>query len=336
MKKKVFFRVDGGSWDGLGHIKRCITLAKTIKKKNFFQPIFIVNKYNKISKNILKKNNFFYYEVNGRVNSKNEIKNLTKILSLKKPKILVVDSKLINKKYISTLKKFSKVVIFEDEKKYKANPDLIINYNFWAKKFYSNSKHKLLGLKFNTISKSFFKSNTFNFKSKKILISLGGEDPNNLTLKILSIIYNLVPNLKFVIILGHSHPNKNSIVRFCNKKSIDAQIIKSPEDISKYLHKIRFVISAGGLSAYEFASAGLPQLINVLDTHQIKMAKVIEKNNCGKILSYSDKLNQNSISNKFINFYNDKKHLLILNKYAKKLIKNSGCELIANNILKIR
>ena len=143
-------------------------------------------------------------------------------------------------------------------------------------------------------------------------------------------------DLKFIIILGHSHPKKNSIIRFCNKKSINAQIINSPEDISKYLYKIRFVISAGGLSAYEFASAGLPQLINILDNHQIKMAKMVEKNNCGKILSYSNKLYQTSISNKFINFYNDKKQLLILNKYAKKLIKISGCELIVNNILKIR
>ena len=337
MNLKIFFRVDGGSEDGLGHIKRCISIAKIIKRRNkLLKPVFIINKKNKTSKSILNKNGFSYFEVNGKINSKKEITDIVKILSYHKPKILIVDSKLIDKDYVTLLKKFSKIIIFEDEKKYNTNPDLLINNNFWAKNFYSNSNSKLLGLKYNTISKSFFKKNTFDLKCNKILISLGGEDPENITLKILSTIHRLVPGLKFIVILGHSHPEKKIIYKFCQSQSINAKIVNSPEDISKYFNKLRFVISAGGLSAYEFASAGLPQLINILDNHQKKMAKMIEKNNCGKILSYSENFDVEKISYRFINFYNDEKQLLIQSKNAMKLIKNSGCELIVNNILKFK
>ena len=154
MAHHIFFRVDGGAVDGLGHIKRCITLSKTLKKKSkFYEPIFIINKNNQVSKNILNNNNCTYLEVNGRINTKKEIPELIKILSFKTPKILIIDSKKINKKYVTILKKYTKIIIFEDEKKYNANPNLLINNNIWAKKFYKDSSKKLLGLKFNTISK---------------------------------------------------------------------------------------------------------------------------------------------------------------------------------------
>ncbi len=337
MVREIFFRVDGGLEDGLGHIKRCITLYKNIQNNpKFNKPTFIVNKNNEISKNVLRNNNCVYLEVEGKVNTKKEILELIKIVSGKNSKILIIDSKRINKKYINTLKKYSKIIIFEDEKKYNANPDLIINNNIWANKFYKNISNKLLGLKFNTISSNFFKENAFNVKSKKILISLGGEDPDNISLKILSIIYKLVPKLKIVVILGHSHPNKKSLFQFCEKKKLNIKIVDSPEDISRYLNNLRFVISAGGLSAYEFASAGLPQLITILEKHQTKMAKFIEKNNCGKIFISAEKFIKKKISDKFINFYNNSSELIKLNKKAKNLIKKSGCEPIIYNIAKLK
>ncbi|MDB3987462.1 hypothetical protein N9422_02670 [Candidatus Pelagibacter sp.] len=337
MSREIFFRVDGGLEDGLGHIKRCITLSKTIEKNpKFNKPIFIVNKNNEISKRVLKNNNCFYLGVEGKVNTKKEILELIKIISGKNQKILIIDSKRINKKYITTLKKHSKIIIFEDEKKYNTNPDLIINNNIWAYKFYKNTSNKLLGLKFNTISNNFFKDKAFNVRSKKILISLGGEDPDNISLKILSIVYKLVSNLKIIVILGHSHPNKSSLFQFCKKKKLNIKIVDSPEDISKYLNNLRFVISAGGLSAYEFASAGVPQLVTILEKHQTKMAKIIEKNNCGKIFTSAEKFLKKKISDKFINFYNNSSELIKLNKKAKNLINKSGCESIIYNITKLR
>jgi spore coat polysaccharide biosynthesis predicted glycosyltransferase SpsG len=163
---------------------------------------------------------------------------------------------------------------------------------------------------------------------------MGGEDPKNVTLKLISIVNKLISNLKLIIILGHSHPDKKSVINYCKKNLINSRIIISPEDISIYLKKLRFVISAGGLSVYEFASARIPQLVTVFEKHQFKIAKMIKKNNCGMILDFTKKLNKNKISTKFINLYNDTKLLTKMNNYSKKLIRNSGCMRLANDILK--
>ncbi len=336
MDKLLFIRVDGGKDDGLGHIKRCISISNIIEKnKNFIEPIFLINKNNKTSKEILKNNNKLFFEVNGKVNSRNELIDLKKLLNFDKNKIILLDSKRISKNYVNYLKKFARVVLFEDEKSFNSSSDLVINNNIWANNFYKNKKNKLLGLKFNTIPKSFFKKNSFDNNSNKILISLGGEDPDNLTLKILSLIYKSISNLKFIIILGHSYPNKSLVKDFCNKENINTQIINSPEDISLHLTKLRLVISAGGLSCYEFAAAGLPQLIVVLAKHQNLLAKSMQSYNCAKILTNSNKLFQNKIIKDFTNFYNNKKNLMKMSNNAKKLIKKSGCDLITYNLLKV-
>ena len=60
--------MDGGKEDGLGHIKRCISLANVVAKNKNFDPIFIINK-NNISKTILIKITLFF-EVNGKINTK--------------------------------------------------------------------------------------------------------------------------------------------------------------------------------------------------------------------------------------------------------------------------
>ncbi len=335
MKRLLFIRVDGGKEDGLGHIKRCISLANVVaKNKNFFDPIFIINKNNNISKTILIKNNFLFFEVNGKINTKNELNDLNNILKFDNKKFLIIDSKRVSRRYVTSLKKYAKVITFEDEKKYNTNSDLLINNNIWALNFYKNQKNKLLGLKYNTISNNFFKKNTFDHNSKKILISLGGEDPYNITQKILKIIYPLLPGIKFLIILGHSHPQKKTIRKFCISRNINSDIIDSPEDISFYLNKVRFVISAGGLSAYEFAAAGIPQLITVLDKHQNLMVKKISNAKCGIILSHTNKYSKRIISNKFLNFYNDQNLLKKMNNNGRKMIKKSGCDLIVYNLLK--
>lgn len=124
---QVFFRVDGGKTDGLGHIKRCISLSKSLKNRSVFhRPVFIINKKNLTSKNIIINNKCKYLQVNGKINSKKDTLELTKILSFNEPKILILDSKRISKNYVYKLKKYSKVIIFEDEKKYNSNPNLLI------------------------------------------------------------------------------------------------------------------------------------------------------------------------------------------------------------------
>ena len=76
-------------------------------------------------------------------------------------------------------------------------------------------------------------------------------------------------------------------------------------------------------SAYEFASARIPQLVTILDKHQFKIANMIRHNNCGKISDFDYKLKYKETLFKFENFFTNSKQLINMSKNSKKLIKES-------------
>ena len=128
---------------------------------------------------------------------------------------------------------------------------------------------------------------------------------------------------------------KNSVYEFSKKNLSNFKIFNSPEDISIYLKNLKFVITAGGTSVYEFASARIPQLVVILEKHQKRMAKAVEQNSFGKILIRNDKKIEKNLLKTLKNFYDEECNLLEFSRNTKKIIKRSGCEFIVNDILKL-
>ena len=94
---------------------------------------------------------------------------------------------------------------------------------------------------------------------------------------------------------------------------------------------MKFVITAGGTSVYEFASAKIPQLVVVLEKHQRRMAKAVQDNLIGKILIRNNKIVEKDLMKILKNFYNDENKLLKYNNNAKNLLK----EVVVTQLLKV-
>mgnify|MGYP006433525539 FL=1 len=83
---KVAFRVDGNKKLGLGHVKRCIVLAKNLQKKNV--SCFFIIHYKEI-KEYLESKGFEVFIIS----QNNESQQIKKILFENKCNKLVIDSK---------------------------------------------------------------------------------------------------------------------------------------------------------------------------------------------------------------------------------------------------
>jgi len=86
-------------------------------------------------------------------------------------------------------------------------------------------------------------------KKYKVVISIGGADPTNLTLLILNAISDL-PNIKITVIVGPFFKSKSKIETFLRTHS-NIQLKFSPSKIWKEFSKADIAISKSGVTLFE-------------------------------------------------------------------------------------
>ena len=234
----IAFRVDSSIQIGIGHIMRCLTLAEFLKAKgaNIF---FICRKHKGNIIHKIKDAGFFVFELEHHFSEKKlkseilysswlgstpnedaeECINLLKNIRIE---WLIIDHYSLNEDWHRKLKKYCKKLMVIDDMADKhfychllVNQNLGINKEAYIKKLPFNCK-LLIGTEFTILRNEFvnlreqaLKKRSRTREIKNILISLGGVDPQNITLNVLRKIGN--KNLNITVVLGYESPHINTI-----------------------------------------------------------------------------------------------------------------------------
>ncbi|MBM9577340.1 hypothetical protein JWG45_09265 [Leptospira sp. 201903070] len=95
---------------------------------------------------------------------------------------------------------------------------------------------------------------------KRILVSMGGSDPKNLTLRILTVINRRFPEIQIDAIIGPAFESpdryeKKNLPSIAFHKNLDALEIKT------LMQSVDLCISAGGQTVYELGRLGIPMIL---------------------------------------------------------------------------
>ena len=328
-KQKGFYLnliCNGGKVHGLGHIYRCLSIAHEFKKKDF--KIFFFVEKNKYLKKLITSYGYNFISID-------------KDFFLKKNKLIkegifsvsIIDKKIISEKEIKFWKKLGIVLIIEDENISNLTCDFILNSNLWASKKnylnYENSK-LLIGTKYNTVENGYFKINNKNRNG--LLISMGGEDPNDMTSWIITKFHEILNNYFVHICIGSAHPNPKMVLIKSKKYLKSYKIYRSPKTLIKPMSECHIAISACGITCYELCAAKIATCIIAIEEHQIKMHDYMVKLELAlsmgnyKSLKISDiRKTFNSIKKKYV------QNKLVNN--SKFFFKETGLQNIINKIV---
>ncbi|MFH0926144.1 MAG: UDP-2,4-diacetamido-2,4,6-trideoxy-beta-L-altropyranose hydrolase, partial [bacterium] len=272
---KILFRVDGHPEIGLGHVTRCLTLAKEFKKKQSkIDILFLTGNFQPGIKMV--KENGYSVLIDETLTLKSSA-NLSKNIYNYRPNIVIMDINNTEFKDIQEIKKLGcTLVTIDDLGAGQEYADLVIDVNEQIKN--KDSKKYLFGSDYVILREEFLKIRTeikeINQKISSIFICFGGSDPSGLTEKVVNA---LIPfnGIKKMVALGQGFLYKDTLRKKTEKQS-EFEVYDNPKNLATLMNNADLAICAPGITMYELIYLGIPTITLCATEEQNKVATLFE------------------------------------------------------------
>ncbi len=258
MKKNVLFVVKGGENIGLGHIRRSLAIAKHIRKNYGCNIAFVVNKDNVLLE-LLVKNGFEHFIIDGK--STNQLEKIVEIFN---PSITVFDFKDEVSREIEYLKKKRiKTCLIDNITDARKHADIVIYPVGHLKDSFDWSGYtgiKYIGAEYFPLDEKFIDLKSRNNNKRiNILVTMGGSDPNNITLRVIKALEDL-ENIDITVLIGPSFKLENA-EEISKSVNGNIKLQHNVSNVAEFMASADIAITAFGITLYELAFMGVPAII---------------------------------------------------------------------------
>jgi UDP-2,4-diacetamido-2,4,6-trideoxy-beta-L-altropyranose hydrolase len=164
--------------------------------------------------------------------------------------------------------------------------DIVLNQNIHAHEDSYSDKEQytrlLLGTRYVLLRREFLKWRGWKREipdvAHKVLVTLGGTDPDNVTLKILRLLqFVKVKDLNTVVVVGGENPHHEEFQSIVQDSRFPVRLYSNVSNMPELMAWADIAIAAGGTTLWELAFMGLPSLILVLADNQRSSAQLLSK-----------------------------------------------------------
>ncbi len=321
---RVFFRADGNSIIGLGHVMRLIGLVEYIRDD--FNCIFLVNHPDIKLKEIIES----YCKVVVLESSAltDEMTELDSLLCYND--IVVLDGYNYSEPYQKYIKsKVHKLIMIDDKANMHYYADLIINHGDASStvKYIKEPYTKILsGLDYLIIRKEFLNAAILDrtiYKIDSVFICMGGADPFSITVKALNAAVECDFIKKIVVITGNAYTNFQELNTRINEGSKRKEIIYkenlSAESLVELMSLCELAICPASSVALEMCCVKSGLLTGIVIDNQVNLHKQLVDLNCCITLQDFNKVSVDDIVTR-LNLMNDIKLVNNIMQNQKKAI----------------
>lgn len=340
--KIIFIRTDANEAIGIGHLMRCLTVARCLLEKRVKIYFLVSDEY---AADLLREQGFEPLCLNTVYHNMTlkEAFNIQQLIYRYNADAIIVDSYYITTEYLECLQSYTQVICFFYMEK-KLPVDILINYNInfnfeFYKSAYANSSTKLLlGSKYVPLRRE-FTSSTFSVRPnvQNILLMTGGADPCNFMGIFLRYIKenSTYSDLQFTCISGKYNVNYVELLSLQDSMK-NLNVVQTTQEIAQLMQQSDIVLSAGGTTLYELCSVGVPTILFSFADNQIAESRYMQEHGIAEYAgAYGE---QNFWRNLFAIFdylIIDIKKREIMSEKMRSIVDGKGANRISNKILHI-
>ncbi len=328
-KREFFFRFDAGPGVGLGHMRRCLTLAEALYRDQSAQiSIFTA------SPELVKR----YLNFNARViplrnkKMKAEVAEFQTALLRRSLRPLIVDHYGYKKEEIEALKPYvARLIAFDDlgaAKRFCL--DAVINHNVYGSRFaYGHSVKVFSGARYCLIPTDIKKIRRPAESQKSVVMTLGGGTARADLLRLAAIaemIYSRGVNLKMFILSGVQ--KGRPLPELPHIRWI------SPEQFISAVSRAAVSFSASGVSAYEFAFLGIPLILVQNAENQKYLSKAMVESGAAIWGGDWSGLSNRRAADAIVDLLNNPARQIQMRNAGRRLIDGEGAKRLASELVR--
>lgn len=257
---------------------------------------------------------------------------------------VVVDGYKFGSEYQQNLRQTELHLLFIDDYGHADSycSELVLNQNIYAieelYKIRDRGTELLLGSAFVLLRKEFWlccnRQKINPDIAAKILVTLGGSDPENATLKILRSLQNLAANgLEVVVVAGGGYMHIDTLQEESKSYAVPVRIIENVSNMPELMAWADIAVISGGTTTYEAAFMGLPCLIVIIAENQIAVAETFEKMRAAVNLGFIENLSSPQIKNAIDDLRHNRDARDALSRASKQLVDGLGTRRVIKAML---
>lgn len=305
MAPMLLIRADAGPEIGTGHVMRCLALAQAWKDAGGWAAFVMAGEIAEIEGR-LTQDGFGVTHIAASPGSEKDAALTAELAISQDACFVIVDGYQFGCDYQLCLKNARLRSLFIDDyghaKTYMA--DLVLNQNIYAsEEIYKDrdcSTQLLLGSSFILLRREFLPWRNWTRinpdRSDRLLVSLGGSDPENVTIKILSCLKEITDNgIDIVAVVGAANAHNSELHAAAMQSEVPVRLARNVSNMPELLAWADMAIISGGTTSYEAAFMGLPCLIVIIAENQILVAEEFDRTRAAISLGWHQDLSSECI-----------------------------------------
>ncbi len=334
----LVIRVDANLDIGMGHFMRCLALAQAWQRYEGHVTFTISGDQ---LKQRVENMGMDYSTLLVEPGSMDDARLLVETCKKLGADWIIVDGYHFKSDYHAYLKEcgFNLLIIDDEGKLDYYHADIILNQNLHASlDLYNNISEStvlLLGADYVLLRKEFLRWRgwTREFKPlvNHLLITLGGSDKNNYTLKIIEALALLsVENLDVIVLVGVNNPHIKCLRDAFSKYTLKIDIRQNVGDMPGIMAWADLAFSSGGITVWEMAFMGLPTIVGATSPVEELLIEGLNNYNLFCNVGKIDSIGVSDLSQVFKELLSNREKRMFMSDRGKNFVDGYGVDRVIN------
>ena len=221
--------------------------------------------------------------------------------------------------------------------------DMVLNQNINAERLHYScdpNTHLLLGTRYVLLRSEFLTWRGWQREipqvARKVLVTLGGSDPDNQTLKVIQALQQVnVDGLEAMVVLGASNPHFCELQSAVRNSQFAIRFVQNVTNMPELMAWADIAVSAGGSTCWEMAFMGLPTAILELAENQRGVAEGLDSRGVALNLGWYAEVSELNLTKALKTLMPNPARRKAMSEEGQRLVDGTGTDYVVSSMDKL-